>query len=186
MKLALETINLPDLVRAVIDLYDIIAEEKKITIHASLPDEFRIEADRVRLQQALANLIDNAIKYTPPGGRVEVWLGSISRGDLPVLLRAADDLEGTAAEQGRMLSAEQNDQQVAISVKDTGMGISTEDLPRIWDRLYRGDKSRSQKGLGLGLCLVKAVVQAHHGKVEVASQPGNGSLFTIILPRISH
>ena len=155
MKLALEMINLPDLIRAVIDLYEIIAEEKKITIHANLPDELRIEADRVRLQQALANLIDNAIKYTPPGGRVEV-------------------------------SAQQDDQQVVIRVKDTGMGISTEDLPRIWDRLYRGDKSRSQKGLGLGLCLVKAVVEAHHGKVEVTSQPGNGSLFTIILPRISH
>jgi signal transduction histidine kinase len=155
MKLALETINLPDLIRAVIDLYEIIAEEKKITIHANLPDELRLEADRVRIQQALANLIDNAIKYTPPGGRVEV-------------------------------SAGQDDQQVLIRVKDTGMGISTEDLPRIWDRLYRGDKSRSQKGLGLGLCLVKAVVEAHHGKVEVTSQPGNGSLFTIILPRISH
>jgi signal transduction histidine kinase len=155
MKLALEMINLSDLIRAVNDLYDIIAEEKKITIHANLPDELRIVADRVRIQQALANLIDNAIKYTPPGGRVEV-------------------------------SAEQDDQQIVIRVKDTGMGISTEDLPRIWDRLYRGDKSRSQKGLGLGLCLVKAVVEAHHGKVEVTSQPGNGSLFTIILPRISH
>jgi signal transduction histidine kinase len=155
MRLALETINLPDLIRAVLDLYEIIAEEKKITIHASLPDELRLEADRVRIQQALANLIDNAIKYTPPGGRVEV-------------------------------SAEQHDQQVVIRVKDTGMGISTEDLPRIWDRLYRGDKSRSQKGLGLGLCLVKAVVQAHQGKVEVTSQPGDGSLFTIILPRVSH
>jgi len=155
MKLALEKINLPDIIRAVIDLYDIIAEEKKITIQANLPDELRIEADRVRIQQALANLIDNAIKYTPPGGLVEV-------------------------------SAEQNDQQAIIHVKDTGMGIATEDLPRIWDRLYRGDKSRSQKGLGLGLCLVKAVLEAHHGKVEVTSQPGNGSLFTIILPRISH
>jgi signal transduction histidine kinase len=155
MRLALETINLPDLIRAVLDLYEIIAEEKKITIHASLPDELRLEADRVRIQQALANLIDNAIKYTPPGGWVEV-------------------------------SAEQHDQQVVIRVKDTGMGISTEDLPRIWDRLYRGDKSRSQKGLGLGLCLVKAVVQAHQGKVEVTSQPGDGSLFTIILPRVSH
>ena len=73
-----------------------------------------------------------------------------------------------------------------LTMLNTLMDISTEDPPRIWDRLYRGDKSRSQKGLGLGLCLVKAVVQAHHGKVEVTSQAGNGSLFTVILPRISH
>ena len=62
------------------------------------------------------------------------------------------------------------------------MGISAEDLPRIWDRLYRGDKSRNEKGLGLGLSLVKAVVRAHHGSVEVASEVGRGSAFTVNLP----
>ena len=62
------------------------------------------------------------------------------------------------------------------------MGISAHDLPRIWDRLYRGDKSRNEKGLGLGLSLVKAVVQAHRGSVEVASQPDQGSAFAIRLP----
>jgi signal transduction histidine kinase len=69
-----------------------------------------------------------------------------------------------------------------MTIKDTGMGISEEDLPRIWDRLYRADKSRTEKGLGLGLSLVKAVVQAHHGSVEVASQADKGSVFTIHLP----
>ena len=152
MKLALETINLPDLIRVVIDLYEIIAEEKKITIHANLPDELRIEADRVRLQQALANLIDNAIKYTPPGGRVEV-------------------------------SAEQDDQQVVIRVKDTGMGISTEDLPRIWDRLYRGDKSRSQKawigpvpGQGSGSTPRQAACTVNRGNVVVHDHPAAHSI----------
>ena len=62
------------------------------------------------------------------------------------------------------------------------MGIPPEDLPHIWDRLYRGDRSRSQRGLGLGLSVVKAVVQAHKGSVEVSSQPGVGSRFTLMLP----
>ncbi|HYV27585.1 MAG TPA: sensor histidine kinase, partial [Candidatus Eisenbacteria bacterium] len=107
--------------------------------------------DRPRLQQALANLVDNAIKYNLPGGRVEI-------------------------------GATQNDHQVVLSVKDTGIGIPAEEIPRIWERLFRGDKSRSQKGLGLGLCLVKAVVQAHRGQVEAVSRPGEGSEFTIRLP----
>jgi signal transduction histidine kinase len=63
------------------------------------------------------------------------------------------------------------------------MGIPTEELGRIWDRLFRGDKSRSQRGLGLGLSLVKAIVEAHNGRVEVFSELGKGSEFRVYLPR---
>jgi len=69
-----------------------------------------------------------------------------------------------------------------LSVRDNGIGIPADELPRIWDRLYRGDESRSQRGLGLGLSLVKAVVQAHHGRVEASSDPGGGSVFSLSLP----
>jgi signal transduction histidine kinase len=69
-----------------------------------------------------------------------------------------------------------------LLVKDNGGGIPAAELPRIWDRLYRGDKSRSQRGLGLGLSLVKAVVQAHHGDVKVSPNPGGGSVFEVFLP----
>ena len=67
-------------------------------------------------------------------------------------------------------------------VKDNGIGIPLDEIGRIWDRLYRGDKSRSQRGLGLGLSLVKAVIQAHHGRVEAAPNPAGGSVFVVYLP----
>jgi len=69
-----------------------------------------------------------------------------------------------------------------IRVCDTGLGIRPDELPRIWERLFRGDTSRSERGLGLGLSLVKAVVEAHGGTVDVQSEPGRGSVFTITLP----
>jgi signal transduction histidine kinase len=99
----------------------------------------------------LANLLDNAVKYTPHGGCVEIAALSYQH-------------------------------QVVLTVTDTGTGIPPEELPKIWDRLYRGDKSRSQRGLGLGLSLVKAIVQAHRGSVEAASHDGRGSHFTLYLP----
>ena len=77
----------------------------------------------------------------------------------------------------------QSPKQVIIRVKDTGSGIPEEEIPKIWNRLYRGDKSRSQRGLGLGLSLVMSIVKAHGGYVEVSSQPGTGSTFTVCLPQ---
>lgn len=83
------------------------------------------------------------------------------------------------------MTAAREDQHVVLTITDTGIGIPVEDLPHIWDRLYRGDKSRSQRGLGLGLSFVKAIVQAHHGSVQVSSTPGGGSTFTLSLPLLS-
>jgi len=80
------------------------------------------------------------------------------------------------------ITVTQNPHQVVLTVTDTGVGIPSEDLPHIWDRLYRGDKSRSQRGLGLGLSLVKAIVQAHNGSVTVHGMSGNGAVFTLALP----
>jgi signal transduction histidine kinase len=163
MKLNRTTFDVPQLVRSVIDLYQVIAEDKQIMLQAQVPDALPLYADRPRIQQALANLLDNAIKYTPAGGRVTVSAESVGLppepSNSPPVLR--------------------------LSVADTGIGISDDELPRIWDRLYRGDKSRTEQGLGLGLSLVKAVVQAHQGTVEVASRVGEGSRFTICLPATS-
>ena len=151
MKLMLEDVSLTDLIGEVTDLYEHVADEAQVTLAISIPTGLRLRADRARLRQAVANLVDNAIKYTPSGGRVDI---------------EAQCVDGEAV----------------LRVRDTGVGISTDDLQRIWDRLYRGDKSRSQRGLGLGLSLVRAVIQAHHGRVGAMSDPRGGSVFTLTLP----
>jgi signal transduction histidine kinase len=151
MRLKLEEVNLVPLLAEVIDLYHYVAEEKQITVTACYPPELSVTADAARLRQALANLLDNAVKYTPVGGRIEV----------------------TASAQGN---------QKIVALRDSGVGIPQEEIPKVWDRLYRGDKSRAQRGLGLGLSLVRAIVRAHGGRVEVASEVGSGSLFTVYLP----
>jgi len=152
LRLNLEAVNISPLLDDVVDLYQYVAEEKKIALSTAAPPELWLRADRNRLRQVLANLLDNAIKYTPAGGRVEI-------------------------------RASQQQRAVVISVKDTGIGMPPDELPKIWDRLYRADQSRSQRGLGLGLSLVRAVVQAHGGDVEASSAIGVGSTFTIRLPR---
>jgi signal transduction histidine kinase len=80
------------------------------------------------------------------------------------------------------ISATLQEKSVAISVRDDGCGILAEDRTRIWDRLHRSDRARSQPGLGLGLSLVRAIVSAHNGHVEVKSAPGQGAIFTVSLP----
>ncbi len=152
MKLNPEEINVAPLIEDVVELYDYVAEEKGVSVFRGLPRELYLTADRNWIRQVLANLVDNAIKYTPAGGRIDI-------------------------------EACRREKEIIITVKDTGIGIPYEELDRIWDRLYRGDKSRSQRGLGLGLSLVKAIVGAHRGYVEVSSEPGSGSVFSVYLPQ---
>jgi len=151
MKLSLETVNLSGVIEEVAELYGYVAEDKSVALSTSAPKELYLRADRTRLRQVLANLVDNAIKYTPSGGRVDI-------------------------------EAFQIEQQAILLVKDNGVGIPIEEIPRIWERLYRSDKSRSQRGLGLGLSLVKAVVHAHQGQVDASPNPSGGSLFSLYLP----
>ena len=151
MRLDRSEVALDALVREVTSLYEEVAEARQIEVTSSVAPGLTVPADPRRLRQVLANLVDNALKYTPPGGRVNVV-------------------------------ARQEDQSVRIDVTDTGAGISAQDLPRIWERLYRGDQSRAERGLGLGLSLVRAIVAAHGGTVEVTSDPGRGSTFTVRLP----
>jgi signal transduction histidine kinase len=151
MRLKIEPADLVEIVRSAIDLYADVAEDKQLAIEISAPDRLPASGDRARLTQAIANLLDNAVKYTPAGGRIRVVVSGDASG-------------------------------AAIHVSDTGIGIPPEEQPRIWERLFRGDRSRSERGLGLGLSLVRAIVQAHGGTIEVRSSPGEGTTFAIHLP----
>jgi len=151
MRLEIGEVSVPEVIDSIIDLYEVVAEDKGIGITRHLPQELAIRADRTRFQQVMANLLDNAIKYSGGGREIEI-------------------------------SARAEDACAVISISDQGIGISPSDINRIWDRLYRGDHSRSQRGLGLGLSFVKAIVNAHGGTVSVESELGKGSMFTIRLP----
>jgi signal transduction histidine kinase len=110
-----------------------------------------VNIDVERMSQVLDNLILNAFRYTPEGGKV-------------------------------LLAADSTDNFVQIEVKDTGRGITPDDLPHIFDRFYRGDKSRQHNGeSGLGLAIAKSIVEAHGGKITVDSAPNRGAVFTITL-----
>jgi signal transduction histidine kinase len=154
MRLARAPLRIASVFDETLDLYSDAAEARGVTLRAEAPPDLVLEADHNRLRQVLANLVDNGIKYTPQGGRVE--------------LRAA------AAGSG-----------VEITVTDTGIGIPDDELPRIWDRLFRGDRSRTEKGLGLGLSVVKAIVEAHGGTVAASSASGRGTIFTLRFPNLS-
>ncbi|MCE0522409.1 MAG: HAMP domain-containing histidine kinase [Methylacidiphilales bacterium] len=151
MKLDIAPTDLGPLVDDVKELYGDVAGEKEITVEKQFGAGFQAAVDPARIRQVFANLLDNALKYTPKGGRI-------------------------------IISARREDNRISVCFRDNGMGITEKDLPHIWDRLYRGDKSRSEHGLGLGLSLVKAIVEAHGGSVEVGSKPHEGSEFTLFLP----
>jgi len=151
MRLALGAVSLREVADEAVALYADEAEEKGVALRPAIDPAVHVHGDPTRLRQVLANLIENAVKYTPAGGRVDV-------------------------------EAEARGGAVTASVRDTGPGIEAEDLPFVWDRLYRGDASRSARGVGLGLSLVKAIVEAHGGTVAVDSTPGRGSVFSLTLP----
>ncbi|HEY6229466.1 MAG TPA: HAMP domain-containing sensor histidine kinase [Verrucomicrobiae bacterium] len=154
MKLDRVKSDIGQLLEEACELYEFVAEEKKITIEKHFDSNCAADVDPIRMRQAFANLLDNALKYTDAGGRVIARCAKIA-------------------------------DKVRVEIQDTGMGISPEEINRIWDRLFRGDRSRSQKGLGLGLSLVRAIVRGHGGDVSVKSSPAAGSTFTVELPTLA-
>jgi heavy metal sensor kinase len=147
-----EDVDLGELARDACEIFSPLAEDAGIVVAAETEPGVAVAGDRNRLQRMAANLLDNAIKYTPSGGRVIV------------------SVRGSA-------------ETAILAVIDTGIGIAEQDLPRIFERFYRGDRSRSRAGSGLGLSLARAIATAHGGSITVSSSPGKGSTFIISLPR---
>ncbi len=152
-------LNMRDIAEEAVDLFRPLAEDKGIDIRLDIPKEdVIVMANRPKIQRAIANILDNAVKYTPAGGNVSVKI-------------------------------ETNPDNVRIIIADTGSGIAEKDIPHIFERFYRADKSRSTPGSGLGLSLATAIIRAYGGNITVKSIFGtanSGSIFTVSLPRVSN
>ncbi len=177
MKLELEPTDLAGLAAEVVELYRYAAEEREIVLRVTVgaadagSGATTAPLDRARFRQAIANLLDNAVKYGSPGGTVAVTVG-MARPAAAAERSSAATPAGTASERSRLV----------LEVLDDGIGIPANEVPHIWERLYRGSEVRYTRGLGLGLSLVHAIVAAHGGSVAVESTPGVGSRFRIELP----
>lgn len=153
LKLNLAPADLFELAQSAAASFEKEAHQKGVTINVE-GSRPTVPADRDRLFQVMANLLSNAVKYTQENGHITVTVAD-------------------------------RDENGIISIADDGMGMAAEDLPHIFERFYRTDQSRSRKtgGAGIGLTIVKSIVEAHGGKIEVESSLGAGSCFTMILPK---
>jgi signal transduction histidine kinase len=152
LRLDIRPANMHAIVSLALDAVSVPAGAKNIEISATLADQAHVQGDPHRLQQVVWNLLVNAVKFTPEGGRIDVRL-------------------------------DRADTQVSIQVTDTGRGIEADVLPRIFEPFWQGDAVRRQGGLGLGLTIVRTLVEAHGGRVEAASEgPGHGATFRVYLP----
>jgi len=150
-------ISLATLCRRVAENFSNILEKSNIHLNLELEDDISpVRGLPAELESALANLIDNAIKYGSSGGEITV-------------------------------SVEELADKIKVSVKDEGIGIPTDDQPRIFERFYRVDKGRSRElgGTGLGLSIVKHIIQRHNGRIWVESVVGKGACFCFVLPKVS-
>ncbi|MED3654422.1 ATP-binding protein [Heyndrickxia sporothermodurans] len=149
-----EPLNVTGVIYETIDTIQEEINKKQLTIKLPNQKPVIIDAEKDRLQQIILNLVANAVTYTPDKGTIEIGIV-------------------------------EKDDQIELTVKDTGIGISKEELPRIFERFYRVDKARSRNsgGTGLGLAIVKHLVESHHGSIQVDSEEGKGTLFTLTLPK---
>lgn len=153
VQLDISEFDVGNMLKEISDYFKIMFEDKDIQLNVDVGEHLTYKGDKDKIKQAVINLISNALKYTDAGGRAGV-------------------------------KAYKEDNMLVIQVEDTGKGISREDLPFIFERFYRADKSRSRRegGAGIGLSIVKAIVELHEGKIEVDSKEGKGSIFKVSLP----
>lgn len=155
-KVEFEKLDLGKLVQQQISLMETYAKQKNVSLLKNITDEFFIMGDKVYVKRLFINLLKNSIDYTNPNGRVNVFINK-------------------------------NKQFIELKISDTGIGISEKDLPNIFDRFYKVDQGRTNQsgGAGLGLSIVKEIVQSHHGHIAVKSDINKGTTITVSLPSIS-
>jgi heavy metal sensor kinase len=153
--LAHQRVDLGPVVQSVVEQVEAVAEDAGLTLTAEVIDQVAVNGDREWLERMLLNLLDNAFKFTGRGGRVLVRLT-------------------------------QQDEMACLEVRDTGVGMAADVVPHVMERFYRADPARSPaiQGVGLGLSLVKWIVDRHHGSIMIDSQPGRGSSFTVKIKKI--
>jgi two-component system, OmpR family, phosphate regulon sensor histidine kinase PhoR len=151
-------IDLVPIVRQVADGLQTLARDRGVTVHVDATNALRVPGDRDELVRVFENLVENALKYGASGKRVDI---ALNHGESP-----------------------EGEQEAQISVRDYGPGIAPEHVPRLTERFYRVDvrESRAQGGTGLGLALVKHILNRHHGRLSIESMPGAGATFTVYLP----
>ena len=162
--MARDPVPLGPLLKDCVEKMALRAQQAGVHLDVEHEGDLVVAGDREHLAKVLGNLLDNALKHTPSGGRVSLATRSLST-------------EPGKREKQPGLSAE-------ITMSDTGEGIPAEDLSRIFERFYRGDKSRTEpgKGAGLGLAIARDIIDAHGGRIRVESIEGLGTRFTILLP----
>ena len=150
-KLVIDEVDIVPLVKDAVGLFLPMAEDKNIAIKVQTPSGMSLLSDRRKLQRILGNLLDNAIKFTPPNGTIAI-------------------------------SVIGDGKRILMEVRDSGIGISEEEVPHVFEKFFRADKSRAEPGNGLGLSLARAFVSSLGGLITATSVPGEGSTFTVILP----
>jgi signal transduction histidine kinase len=151
INLNVTSFNFAAMVRKLCELYEPVVTEKQLKVVMDAPEITMVSGDLQKLQRVAANLLDNAIKYSPNGGEISLTL-------------------------------EPSGPNARFALTNPGPGIAPQDIPHIFERFYRADKSRSGSGNGLGLSLVHAIVHAHGGQIAVESIPGEKTTFTLTLP----
>jgi heavy metal sensor kinase len=157
LRVSFAPVSLDDVVQRIVDMIAPVAEDRGVMIHYDCRQSADISGNRQTLRQLMTNLIENAVKFTPTGGRIDVTLDT-----------------------------DPHTRQVRIDVADTGIGIPEEDFPRIFDRFYQVEKFRvrgdESQGNGLGLSICQAIVQQHHGTIRLESTVGKGTRFIVTFP----
>jgi signal transduction histidine kinase len=155
-KIQIQEVDITDLLNTIIQIYHHKFVQKKINITFRPATNIQlVYGSQTLLQTLFSNLIDNALKYTPEKGTISIAIAKANKF-------------------------------VTVTVRDTGVGIAYDEIDKIYNRFYRSDNTRfTTKGFGLGLSIIKSIVDRHKGRIDVLSQPGKGTIFTIYLPRVN-